>query len=428
MDWLYADDTPRAERAATRLSLDREMLDELMGGEGAEADAATARALDEVVARRQGTAPRRQARDVDELTVLLERAGDLSPDELRARVAAPADWVRGIDPLDALLASGRVAVLALSPTIPADRIVLLEMRPRYEAAATGDRAARREILARYLASSGVVTVQELETRYGWPVTWIETRLEDWQRAGSWCVAGFAQVWTRLSGVRAVCWSTRGDVRSVHCARRYSLSIAQRSWRSCCGGSMSTRRDRLSGEPGVAAAIQQLAGLMRPAVGWERDYLPVRIERYDGAWLSRLTSGGSLVWVASPRRDRADGAGATLAGVRFFERGAGAVWLAPDEPPPLSKPALAVREVLERQGASFTQDLQVAAGLGPLATRNALRELVAAGVVTNDTVEALRAIHQHRDRSLRGAMSPIQLDGCRPASRHHPGASCNAAST
>ncbi len=68
-----------------------------------------------------------------------------------------------------------------------------------------------------------------------------------------------------------------------------------------------------------------------------------------------------------------------------------MWLAPDEPPPLSEPALAVREVLERQGASFTQDLQVAAGLGPLATRDALRELVAAGVVTNDTVEALRAI-------------------------------------
>ncbi len=238
MDWLYADDTPRAERAATRLSLDREMLDELMGGEGAGADAATARALEEVVARRQGTAPRRQARDVDELTVLLERAGDLSPDELRARVAAPADWVRGIDPLDALLASGRVAVLALSPTIPADRVVLLEMRPRYEAAAAGDRAARREILARYLASSGAVTVQELEARYGWPA---RGSRRDWRigsAPGSWCVAGFAQVWTRLSGVRAVCWSTRGGVRSVHCARRYSLSIAQRSWRSCCGGSMS----------------------------------------------------------------------------------------------------------------------------------------------------------------------------------------------
>jgi ATP-dependent Lhr-like helicase len=391
MDWLYADDTPRAERAATRLSLDREMLDELMGAEGAEPDEATARALDDVVARRQGTAPRRQARDVDELTVLLERAGDLSPNELRARVAAPLDWVRGVDPLDALLASGRVAVLRTPTTIPPERVVLLEMRPRYEAAAAGDRAARREILARHLASAGAVTVRELETRYGWPQAWILARIEDWLRAGKVVRGRFRK------GLEEPQWCAR---RLLEVARRRALSALRAEIEPVGRDTFMAfllrwqhvdPRDRLSGETGVAAAIQQLAGLARPAAGWERDYLPARVERYDGAWLSRLTSGGSVVWVASPRDERADGSSPILAAVRFFERGAGPLWLTQDDTSPLSDAAAAVRDALVRHGASFIEDVQTAAGLGSLATRDALRELAAAGLATNDTVESLRAV-------------------------------------
>jgi hypothetical protein len=36
MDWLYVDDTPRAEQRAAHLSLDRALLDEVMGSEGAD--------------------------------------------------------------------------------------------------------------------------------------------------------------------------------------------------------------------------------------------------------------------------------------------------------------------------------------------------------------------------------------------------------
>ena len=36
MDWLYGDDTPRAEQRAALLSIDRALLDEVMGGEGSD--------------------------------------------------------------------------------------------------------------------------------------------------------------------------------------------------------------------------------------------------------------------------------------------------------------------------------------------------------------------------------------------------------
>src|SRR5207244_7462932 len=62
MDWMYADDAPRAEQRAALLSLDRALLDELIGESGPGADAATIAVLKELLARRRGTAPGTRAR------------------------------------------------------------------------------------------------------------------------------------------------------------------------------------------------------------------------------------------------------------------------------------------------------------------------------------------------------------------------------
>jgi len=406
MDWLYADDTPRAERAAARLSLDRDMLDELMGVDGAGLDAATDGALSDIVTKRQGTASGRQARDADELAILLERASDLTLEEARSRLAPPAMWRGGRDPLDALRASGRAVDWAMPTVDRGARIVPFEFLPRYEAAGAGDRAARREILARHLAIAGPVTVSELQSRYGWPADWIETRLTDWQRTGKLVRGRF-----RRDVVEAE-WCARATLER---ARRRALSALRAEIRAVDRATFMAflgrwqhvdPRDRLSGEAGVAAAVQQLAGLARPASGWERDYLPARVQRYEGAWLSRLTSGGSIVWVAAPRQDASSsGAPVALATVRFFERGADPLWLVLDDPPPLGDAAIAVRDALVRQGASFLADLQAATGLAPLATRDALRELVAAGLVTNDTIEALREVIHLRALPVRRQDEP-----------------------
>jgi ATP-dependent helicase Lhr and Lhr-like helicase len=152
-------------------------------------------------------------------------------------------------------------------------------------------------------------------------------------------------------------------------------------------------------------VQQLAGLARPATGWERDYLPARVDRYDGSWLTQLASRGSIVWAGVPRADTGAGSPVTFAAVRFFERGTGALWLSTSDPPALSDAAAAVRDALARQGASFLAELQSVAGLGPLATRDALRELAAAGLVTNDTIEALREVIRTRALPVRRADQP-----------------------
>jgi ATP-dependent Lhr-like helicase len=165
--------------------------------------------------------------------------------------------------------------------------------------------------------------------------------------------------------------------------------------------------RLTGDEGTAAALSQLYGLSRPAASWERDYLPARITPYEPASLSALAASGQLVWAADPTMERgaasSGAAGLAVSGapapavgrIRFFERGTGRLWLSPPDESAIGEAARAVLEALRRLGASFTSDLAAATSAGPQRLRDALRELVAAGLVTNDTIDALRDVIRHR---------------------------------
>jgi ATP-dependent helicase Lhr and Lhr-like helicase len=150
-------------------------------------------------------------------------------------------------------------------------------------------------------------------------------------------------------------------------------------------------------------MSQLWGLSRPAHGWERDYLPARVQPYEPTSLSALAASGQLVWAADRVAERpmqsdvaVTGAPAASVGkVRFFERGTGRLWLAAPDDSALGETALTVLNALRQLGASFTADLAAATSLGPQRLRDALRELVGAGLVTNDTVDALRDVIRHR---------------------------------
>jgi ATP-dependent Lhr-like helicase len=142
---------------------------------------------------------------------------------------------------------------------------------------------------------------------------------------------------------------------------------------------------------------QLYGLARSAEGWERDYLPARVVDYDEGQLAALAASGELVWAAVPRQEDGSGAAHQAIGrIRFFERGTGRLWLGePVSEESLSERARAVLAALRQQGASFVADLQGATGLAAQGTRDALHELVAAGLVTNDTMGALRDVLRWR---------------------------------
>ena len=419
MDWLYGDDTPRAEQRAALLSIDRSLLDEVMGGEGS--DDITREGIEQTLSERRGTAPGRRARSDDELAHLLDRAGDLSGEELRSRIASEEEGIRG-DPFARLLETGRVIAIQLGGEGAEEwRFILTETYPRYIAAfgperlslvlgtaelleqgaaalipevlrhaAINESVARREILARFLTQSGPVTVQEIRDRYGWSPEWIESRLVEWERTGKlirgkfrrevqdpeWCSRRVVEI-----GRRRALAALRKQIEAVELP--HFAAFMQR-WQHL------DERDRLDGAAGTATAVRQLYGIARPPAAWDRDYLRARIRAYDPTTLSEFMATGEPVWAGEGNYDPESGA-IPLARVRFFERGTGGIWL--DEQPKqvLSENAETVRATIAEEGASFIGDIQAITGLTMLAVREAIRELVAWGLVTNDTVEALREI-------------------------------------
>lgn len=421
-DWMYWDDTPRAESRAALLSLDRSLLNELMGG-GADDD--TIAVLEELLARRRGTAAGFQARDADELAVLLARAGDLTRPELEARVSGDDD--RRGDPIADLLANGRMVAIREVGSGAAVRYILVDDFARY-AAALGAQAvgvllagrdlaprsarevipeplrhvsrtagaARHEILSRYVALAGPTSVDAVVERYGFPADWTELRLLEWERNGVLVRGAFGADRT------AARWCSR---RLLERARRRELSLARRQvhpvsierfawfmqrWQHV------TADTRLNGVDAITIAMTQLHGLLKPAVAWERDILPSRVAGDVSAGLSQLSASGQVVWVAEAARQSGDLTQPAIGGLRFFKRGTGHLWLGdPPDATHCSERARAAYDVLAAQGASFTDDLERVIALGTTHLKDALYELVAAGLITNDTIDALRALIRWR---------------------------------
>jgi len=433
MDWMYGDDTPRAEQRAALLSLDRSLLDEVMGGEGA--DDITLEAIEQTLAERRGTAPGRRARTNDELAHLLDRAGDLSGEEVRSRIASIEEGARG-DAFAELLQSKRAVAIQLGGANAKEwRFILTENYPRYISAfgieqlalvratpelveqpaeavvpdvlrhpAINPSVARREILARFLSQSGPVTVVEIGDRYGWEREWIEARLVEWERTGKLVRGKFRR---QLSDIE---WCSR---RIVEIGRRRALAALRKQIEAVELSQFAAfmqrwqhldERDRLDGEAGTAAAVRQLYGISRPPVSWDRDYLRSRVRGYDPGWLSQFTTTGEPVWAGEGKYDPESGA-IPLARVRFFERGSGATWLTENADIVLSDDATLVRDTIASEGASFIRDIQAITGLTMLSVKEAIRELVAWGLITNDTVEALREIARWKPMMPRTAPDP-----------------------
>ena len=163
--------------------------------------------------------------------------------------------------------------------------------------------------------------------------------------------------------------------------------------------------RREGSDALRAILSELQGLTPPAIAWEREILPARLEHYDGGMLDELSAAGDVVWWRPPPRGTAavrPSSTVTASPIAILPRGELTHWRAltqaPAEAPCLSSSAAAVRDVLASEGALFFVDLVTATGLLRVQVEDALGELVAAGSVTSDAFGGLRAvIAPQRDR-------------------------------
>src|SRR4051794_20708410 len=153
--------------------------------------------------------------------------------------------------------------------------------------------------------------------------------------------------------------------------------------------------RVSGLEGLASVVAQLDGFELPAAAWESEVLSSRCEDYDPALLDTLCMTGRVAWGRISARQRESGAGGPIKSTptALFLREHAGDWLAGSAAvsAELSTYASAVRQVLERRGASFFHELVAGSGLIPTQVEQALAELAGAGLVTSDSFAGLRAL-------------------------------------
>src|SRR5216110_1928656 len=173
--------------------------------------------------------------------------------------------------------------------------------------------------------------------------------------------------------------------------------------------------QLLAERGTLEALRQLQGYEAPANTWERHILARRIGGYDPRTLDQLCLTGAVGWGRlSPHAATLDSATegkrrivpTSVAPITFFVR-EDADWMIPhreagqEETRGLSPDAQTVVEFLGRHGASFFTDIVRGTGRLKAEVETALWELVAAGVLTADGFDNLRALIDPQRRSGRG---------------------------
>jgi ATP-dependent helicase Lhr and Lhr-like helicase len=188
--------------------------------------------------------------------------------------------------------------------------------------------------------------------------------------------------------------------------------------------------QVTGERGTLEVLQQLQGFEIPANAWERQVLSRRIADYDPKWLDQLCLTGALGWgrlsphpatvdsggtrngstshgeLTSPRQRRV--IPTSVAPITFFVREE-SDWMIPRhtagdeaEARGLSHGAKLVLEFLRQRGASFFADIVRGTGKLKAEIETGLWELVAAGLVTADGFDNLRALIDPKRRAGQGS--------------------------
>ncbi len=433
--YMYEGDAPLVDRRAQALTLDRDLLRELLGAEQLR-DLLDGEALAELELELQALTEERAAGSVDQVHDLLRRLGDLSDDEVAARVrgadakarrAAAREW------LEALVADRRAVRLRVAGE---ERWIATEDVGRYRDAVgasppvgvpedflvpTTD--ALGSMLARWARTHGPFHTEGPAERWQLPRGVVETALEALMAEGvllrgEFRPGGVEREWCDPEVLRLVRRRSLARLRrEIEPVEPTALARFLPAWHGVDGGTAGIDR--------LAEVIGQLEGVALPASVLERDVLPARVRDYTPAMLDELGAAGEVIWVGAGSLGKDDGRIALyrpdrlplLLPTRAGDEGEGeatATWLHD-----------ALRAHLTDRGASFHRELLGAVFAAAQAgghrrpsereMLDALWDLVWAGEVTNDTFQPLRALRWPR----RGGNRPAARARSRMGTRMGP---------
>ncbi len=395
--YLYEGDTPLAERRAAALTLDRELLRELLG-EGELRELLSADVVQSVELELQALSPDRRVSGGDATHELLRSLGPMSTEEVaaRSRDEDPTGVVRELEANRRVIAvrvagreqwaavedAGRLRDALGTVIPPGVPDVFLEPL----ADPLGD------VVGRFARTHGPFTVSDAAAALGLPVAVVANQLAVLEGAGRITRGAFrpdgrAQEWVDADVLR------RLKRRSLAALREEIEPVDQ----SALGRFLPTWHGvRMRAGPrhqvGLVDVLERLQGAVIPASVLEPDLLPSRLD-YRPDMLDQLTVAGEVVWVGRGPLGARDGRLSL-----YFRDHLPRLHLSPELEPPDGFLHERLRQHLADRGASFFGDLYAAAGGGdPEEVLDALWDLVWAGEVTNDSLAPLRAFLTGRRR-------------------------------
>lgn len=413
--FMYEGDSPLAERRAAALSVDPALLSELLGKvEMRELlDPAVIAQFEREVQRLD---PERRVRGLEGVADLLRLLGPLDAAEVAARLesaiagAEHATEAEASPLLEELVTTRRAVPVSIAGTA---RVAAIEDSGRLRdglgvALPVGIPTAFLEpladplgdLVARFARTHGPFTADAVADRLGIGVAVARhtlQRLESQGRIASGFFLPEASADTR-TGSDDLEWCDaevlrRLRMRSLAAIRGSVEPVPQDAYARFLPVWQHATRP-LEGIDGVAAVVEQLAGVPIPASAWESLILPARVADYTPSMLDELTATGEVVWSGHGSLPGRDG------WIALHPADALPLTLAPpdeaDEPAPGSLDAqlLAALDgaVSGGGGAFFAAQLRQLTGAeNEQSIVEALWRLTWGGRVSNDTFAPVRAL-------------------------------------
>jgi len=399
--YMYAGDAPLAERRAAALSLDRELLRDLLGAEELR-ELLDAEVLATLEAELQRLDPKWKARSTDHVEDLLRWLGPLSLEEIEERFDAEAAAASADAVVTQLLEDRRIIAVGIGGGAGGEqRLAAAEDASRLRDAlgvalppglpqAFTDSVDDPfgDLLSRFAKSHGPFLTAEVCERYGVEPERAETGLKELERQGrvlrgEFRPDGVEREWCHNDVLRVLRRRSLAALRKeVEPVEQDVLARFLPEWQQV--GS------RTKGVDGLAEVLTTLQGATLPASSLELDILPARVPDYSPSDLDTLLTAGEVVWVGAGSLGVADGR------VRLVWRDQVPALVPEPADPVEGELHDALRACLGARGAVFWSDLVAAAqaaghDYGDNTVLTALWDLVWAGEVTNDSLTPLRAV-------------------------------------
>jgi ATP-dependent helicase Lhr and Lhr-like helicase len=467
--YMYEGDTPNAERRAAALSLDRDLLRELLGQEELR-ELIDAGALAQVEDELQHLSERLRAAGCDELHDTLRLLGDLTVQEAQQRVHEGVDAAALLATLERERRAVRVRLGGGGWGVASDGaggsgggaggsgggaggsgggagsgggVGSGRSRGEERFIAAADAGLYRDalgapppgglpeafladvpealvrLMARYARTHGPFPTAWPRQRYGLDPTLALAELERRGELvrGELRPGGGEREWCDVDVLRRLRRASLAALRKeIEPAEQLAFAAFLPAWQG-------VDRGQASGVEGLREVLVPLQGLALTPEVWERDVLPRRLAAYAPAWMDALCASGELLWLGAGALGRKGGRVAL-----YFREDL--PLLGPSVAPVDERLTNAEHDALRERlavGPCFFTDLLADLQLAPEALLQGLWDLAWAGEVTNDVFAPLRAPRLTLARAQRQAAvgAPRRFSARRFSARRPSGARVEA---